>query len=54
MEAFSQTRESERFKKFEKLSKELGLPPALVEKVFEIVRDQVRSNHKSIRSEYES
>ena len=54
MEAFSQTRECEQFRRFEKLSKELGLPPKLVEQVFEMVRDQVRSNHKAIRSEHES
>ena len=53
MEAFSQTRESEQFERFDKLSKELDLPPELVEKIFCIVRDQVRTNHKAIRSQHE-
>lgn len=54
MEALSSIRESEQFKRFEQLSKELDIPYEVVEKIFKVVRDQVILNHEYIRSEYES
>ena len=52
--SLSPKRESEQFKKFQKLSKELDLPYPMVEKIFQTIRDQVLENHQKIKEEHES
>ena len=52
--SLSPKRESEQFKKFQTLSKELDLPYPMVEKIFQTIRDQVLENHQKIKEGHES